>query len=644
VSVPAGDAPGGPVGDPVGDGTPGDEVRVRAGEGRAQLVDQVQLRLGLLRGLSEFLHRARRPDGALICPRHKVEHTGKAVYSAILDLQNWRFTREESYLERARRAVLRTVDMLGEDPESRVPIFLPGRVDPANASNNAIDGGACADVIATLLEEAPSAFPEDETARCRQALERHVEGYLRHAARDRPIPAQRLWAGTGVARAARLFGRDDWAADALAGCRAALDDLTADGIAPYIPLHAPDCTHPGLADMSSFYHSRTPGFVLYIHEILGHEATENERERLVASLDALVAMRGGNGLKPLHNEAKAWYWESDHEVASHPFDVWALMAGARRLGVERYRNEAGRAMEEWIGHINPDGGVVSHHTRGTSFQCRVFWAGHAAWVARVIEDVPLQGTPREPFTLDLPVSGLVHVETPRAVAVLRGRKQPMSTLFGCDLGGGQIQSLVARPDPRITIGNELIEAPVRAGVPQGSFLLRPRGAPGRIARWRARLSAERKDLRFRLWLAAVEWRAGRWVAALLYPFRYVLWAPWRLASPELGAHLDTATEQTVTGKEVVFRGGVADPDGQRWPGAETERRYLFEDDRVELTDTLRLDGVSGRVRYRVPRHLGGVEVECEGAEAAGTARGAGTISLRADGGMVRLTVRGHWKT
>ena len=615
------------------------EHRVPAGEGRAQLVDQVQLRLGLLRGLSDFLDRARRPDGALICPRHKVEHTGKAVYSAIIDLQNWRFTREDEYLERARRSVLRTVDMLGEDPESRVPVFLPGRVDPANASNNAIDGGACADVIATLLEEAPAAFSESETARCREALERHVEGYLRHAARDRPIPAQRLWAGTGVARAARLFGRDDWAEDALAGCRSALDQLTADGIAPYIPSDAPDCTHPGLADMSGFYHSRTPGFVLYIHEILGHEPSEAERERLTASLDALVAMRNGDGVKMLHNEAKAWYWVSEYEVASHPFDVWALMAGARRLGVERYRNEAGRAMEEWIGHIDPDGGVDSHHGHGTNFQCRVFWNGHGAWVARVIEDVPLQGSPREPFTLDLPTSGLVHVETPRCTAVLRGAKQPTSTLFGCDLGGGQMQSLVVRPDARITRGVERIETLRRQGVAFGSFLLRPRGAPGRIARWRAILSAERKDLRFRLWLAAVEWRAGRWFAALLYPFTHVLWAPWWAASPELGSHLDCTTTQEVRGNEVVFHGGVADRDGRRWPGAETERRYVFGDDRVELCDTLRLDGVSGRVRYRLPRHLAGVEIECDGAEAA---RGGGSVSVRVDGGAVRLTVRGHW--
>ena len=165
-----------------------------------------------------------------------------------------------------------------------------------------------------------------------------------------------------------------------------------------------------------------------------------------ASLDALVAMRGGDGHKVLHNEAKAWYWESAYEVASHPFDAYALHTGARVLDEPLYSNEAGRVMEEWIAHIDPlDGGVLSHHGRGTNFQCRVFWSGHGAWVARVLADVPLRAEPREPVDRDLPASGLLHVERPRYVAVLRGRQRGASNLFGCDAGGGTLQSLVVRP-------------------------------------------------------------------------------------------------------------------------------------------------------------------------------------------------------
>jgi hypothetical protein len=615
-------------------------AEVPAGEGRVRLVDQVALRLGILRGMGAFLARQVAPSGALLCPRHKVEHTGKNVYAALIDLASWRYTREEMFLDRARRAVLRAVDRLGEDPESRVPVFLPGRVDPRNASTNAIDGGACADTIATLLEVAPAALDDDQAERCREALERHVDGYLRHAARDRPIPAQRLWAGTGVARAARCLGRSDWADDALAGCSLALDELAADGVAPYVPESSPDCTHPGLADTSTFYHSRTPGFLIYIHEILGRPFKGRDAERLRAALDVLVALRDGRGRKVLHNEAKAWYWESDYEVASHPFDVWALHRGARLFDCELYRSEAGRAMEEWVGHLDPDGGVVSHHGRGVNFQCRVFWTAHAAWIARVIEDVPLQGTPRPPFTLELPASGLVHVERERCTAVLRGRKRLSGNLFGCDVGGGQLQSLVVHGDPRRTGGEERIARPRFRRRREGSFLLRPRGGRGRLARLAEVLANDRSDLRFRLYIASVEWRAGEWLHALGYPLRHVLLRSLREASPWWASHLDLGTGQRVEGDEVVFEGGLADRDGRRWPGATTLRRYAFESDRVRLTDSLRLEGVEGRVKYLLPRSLAEPHVACEGA--GRLSRRGRWVALDLVGTPVELTVSGHW--
>ncbi|HEX5008822.1 MAG TPA: hypothetical protein VFY71_00375, partial [Planctomycetota bacterium] len=67
---------------------PAPELRPAAGEGRGQIVDQVALRLGLLRGLSDFLARQIGADGVLRCPRHRVEHTGKNVYAAVIDLYN----------------------------------------------------------------------------------------------------------------------------------------------------------------------------------------------------------------------------------------------------------------------------------------------------------------------------------------------------------------------------------------------------------------------------------------------------------------------------------------------------------------------------------------------------------------------------
>jgi hypothetical protein len=611
-----------------------------AGGGRAQLVDQVALRLGILRGLSRFLDSQLAADGSAICKRHRVEHTGKLVYGAVIDLTLWRFTREEDELQQAVSRVLRTVDMLGEDPESHVPVFLPGRVDPRNASTNAIDGGACADVLATMLEEVPDAFSDSDRERTTEALVTHVEGYLRHAARARPITAQRLWAATGVARAARLLGRDDWRADALAGCRLALEELSADGIAPYVPEHTDHCTHDGLADISGFYHSRTPGFVLYVYDILGEPLDDFTRERLTASLDALVAMRDGNGRKVMHNEAKAWYWESDYEVASHPFDVYALHTGARLLDRPDYTNEAGRAMEEWLAHLSVlNGAALSHNGGEVNFQCPVFWSGHGAWAARVITDVPLRAEVREPRDIDLPSSGLLHVERSRYTAVLRGARRRNSNLFGCDVGGGALQSLVVREDPRMPQGEEVVPMERFQVERSGSFLLRPVGSPGRLATFFALLKAQRSDLRFRLFVAKVEWDARRWLPALLYPFRHMLCRTWADARPLFAAHRDVATTHSYDGKTAVFEGGLADWDGRRAEGVTTRRRYDFEDQAVALSDTLIIEGARGDLHYVLPPGLGDVSVKAEGVEVA---RQGNVLRARLQGGSGRIDVHGRW--
>ncbi|GJM22237.1 MAG: hypothetical protein DHS20C15_21520 [Planctomycetota bacterium] len=606
------------------------------GTGKTKLVDHVSLRLGILRGLSRFFESNTDAQGVLRCKRHRVEHTGKNVYAALIHLMLWRYSREEEPLEAAKRVVLHTVDMLGEDPDSKVPVFLPGRVDPRNASTNAIDGGACADVLATVLEEVPELFSESERARITDALVQHVEGYLRHAARERPITAQRLWAGTGTARAARLLGRDDWAADALAGAKLALEELAPDGVAPYIPAHTDHCTHPGLADISGFYHSRTPGFVLAIHEFLDAPLSDWHQERLRASLDALVAFRDGLGRKLIQNEAKAWYWESDYEVASHPFDAYALHVGARRLERPLYENEAGRVMQEWIAHLSKlDGGVLSHHGRGTNFQCRIFWSGHAAWVARILHDVPLRAAPREPLQIELAQSGLLHVERPGYTAVLRGSKAPHGNLFGPDVGGGSLQSLVVSdPAPRELVPLQRFE---RARV--GSALLRPTKAPGRLRRWLRLLSAERGDLRFRLFVMRVEFGAGRWFGAPLYLLRHAVLRTWGDASPEFAAHCDTETTCTHEGDEVVYRGALALPDGTRWEGSATERRYRFEERSVALDDRVTLSGVHGRLRYQLPADF---ELETATAEGADLEQRGRWLSLRASGGALSLRVVGRF--
>jgi len=253
--------------------------------------------------------------------------------------------------------------------------------------------------------------------------------------------------------------------------------------------------------------------------------------------------------------------------------------------------------------------------------------------------VPLHAAPRPPLTLDLPQSGLVHVERPRCVAVLRGRHQRAGNLFGCDRGGGALQSLVAFPDPRVMQGRELVARERFAPVPEGEFALRPAGAPGRLRRLRGVLRADKSDLRFRLFVTRVEWDAHEWLHALVYPLRHGLVRSLKEASPWLASQRDLATGQRVEGDVVEFTGGLADRSGARWPGAATLRRYTFREDRVELRDGLTLSGVRGALRYRLPRALEGVEVLCQGA----TARRSGReVRVAARGGEVELVISGHY--
>ncbi len=615
-------------------------TQIPSGAGRGQLKDHLALRLGVLRGLSDFFHRLVGPDGALVCSRHRVEHTGKNVYAALIHHACYRYTREDFYLDRARQQALRTVDMLGQDPESGVAVFLPGRVDPANASTNAIDGGACADVLSTLLASDPDIFDSREQERVHEAVERHVEEYLRHAAREKPIPAQRLWAGTGVASAARLFGRKDWEEDVLAGCSQAIDEMSEAGVAPYIPQTSEHCTHPGLSDSSNFYHSRVPGFLLYIYQTLEKEIDDRTSSVIEASLDALLAFRNGLGHKVIHNEAKHWYWESEYEVASHPFDAFALQVGSEVLSQPQLAVEAGWVVEEWIAHLNPlDGGVLSHHGRGVNFQCPVFWSAHGAWIARIMDRVDVRSRERDLRDIDLAMDGIVHVERPGYTAVLRGKRKPHSHLFGCSVGGGALQSLVFRQGEGDGRPHEQIALERHQLLRQGSYLFRPVRGAGRLRRLLTLFQKEKGDLRFRGAMARVEWKAGRFFGALVYLWRHLIVRLWNDAAPWCAAHLDLETSHSWEGDTLVFQGTLADRDGKSLEGAVTERRYTFGPDEVEFVDTLSVEGLHGELRYRIPLHLCDVHLEGEGADCTMRA-GEGSATLK--GEKARITLSGKW--
>src|SRR5919201_6646435 len=90
--------------------------------------------LDILRRVSSYLTGATRPDGALVCARHRVEHTAKNARSIVIDCALFQQTGEARYLERARQRARRTVVRLAQDPEHGAWIYLPARHDVRNIS------------------------------------------------------------------------------------------------------------------------------------------------------------------------------------------------------------------------------------------------------------------------------------------------------------------------------------------------------------------------------------------------------------------------------------------------------------------------------------------------------------------------------
>ena len=109
---------------------------------RAAIVEPLQRVLGWL------LAQADPGTGALICPQHGIEHTGKSAGAVVLATELARFAPEadrDGLFEVARAQCARIAGRLEREGDSACFTFRPGRHDPYNCSNSVIDGGACSE-------------------------------------------------------------------------------------------------------------------------------------------------------------------------------------------------------------------------------------------------------------------------------------------------------------------------------------------------------------------------------------------------------------------------------------------------------------------------------------------------------------------
>jgi hypothetical protein len=578
--------------------SPSDAVPVGAERARAELVPPV-------RRAFEWLLSLREVDGRIVCREHRVEHTGKSAGAIVMALELARDTEgvgREDLVEVALQQGRRLTQNLVREGTSPCFTFRPGRHDPFNCSNSVIDGGACSDALAALVRGLDGERDEEELAPLREASLRHARTYLRYAVLDKGVPAQRAWGLTGLASAWRLEQDPVLEEAALEAVKILAAIQNPDGSYPYHPLEW-GAEHPGASDVSAFYQSRITAFLIHAIETLGRDPRAPEfRPQIERGLEFLSALHSPGGIKTGLVEAKPWYWGATYEVASHPFDVFALSAGARLFREPRYARLALAAHARWAEHLDEAGAPRSHLAgpgRGRSYQCPVFWAGHAMWTARALDDLA-QASVQAPEptgsgrtivveTDHFPQSSLVRLEDECIVAWVRGARPGVNVNHGSPHGAGLLR-VVRKSDgrellPRCRLGgHQAAEWSGLAGLP----------SPGRG--WRAGA----KEVRFSAWIARVHWRAGRRLLALRTPLASLRRGVLAFAHARVSSAFALSPKLEVRMGSVDIEGPLAWRDGTPVPGTSLARSFRVDGGGLIVSErVLGADGVRA-LDYPVP--------------------------------------------
>lgn len=551
----------------------------------------------LLRGVAGWLAARERAPGELVCEKHRIEHTGKSAYLAMLDA-----LAPEPDLERAARVARRVAGRVAEDPKEAYGawIVLPGSRDPHNHSTNAIDCGGAIDALATLgrLHGARLAAPDRDAIET--AVRRCASTYLVPHAMPKEILAQRLWSLAALGSAYAWLGDPAWKVAGLAAIDRSLGQQNPDGSFPYTPRGTPR-SHEGSSDASAFYHSRHALFVAHALRSFGEDpAREPYAPRLRAASEFLLALRRADGTKTPFVEAKPWYWESSYEVAGFPWDVASLAACGRALGEPRYLAAAREMLALLMLHVEPDGGVTSHRGPGWSFQCRFFWNAHCAWLARARGDLAGAGaaapSAAEPEIGWFPDAGVARFADDRIVAIVRGAKPRSNVHHGSPFGGGGLLHAASRAAPAA----ELVGKRAGDAHPAGEWRVFPRGAPGLASRLRRAWRENREELRFSAWVARVRARSGDRAGAARWWLEQVRRGLFGASRAGYSSGTATRVEAAAARNSVAFRGTVADPFGEPVEGVATIRRYVFEPGTIRVGDALVAERPLRSVHYRLP--------------------------------------------
>lgn len=550
-----------------------------------------------LAGVSDYTHRGIAPDGRLVCPEHRIDHTGRSARSIVIDAALHAITGDVEYFQRARSRALTTDARLAPDPEHGAWVYHPGRLDPNNMSTNVIDSGDCTDALATFLLQFSDLVDDDLRRRLEATITRNCDSYLVDASVTKEVTNQRLWGAMGLASAYRLTGKAAWKEAVMRSLDVSFADQNPDGSFPYHPTASEHSLPPGAAAATVYYHSRHLAFAHHARMLCDEpDAFAANFER---GLDFLLAAISPEGFKPLLLDSKPWFWQGPLEAGSHPFDLYVIAALADP-------DSAGDVLANLLGRLletqDDDGAFRGVPSGPRGFNCRHFHTADVAWLARAAELAPL--TPGHAPSQYLPEQstraftdgGLVRLQTSTACALLAVSTGERNLLYGARAGGGEIvylgrrssgwRNLVERwtvPDRRVpgwyVSGGSNVRANVDGYVQQNR--------PGR-------------DLRFRLYAARTRLKSGRpfdSLRAMASDFLAESAAAVRPVSHSRHAR-DCEVETPADGVRVDTV--LAAADGTAVADLELERGYWLDGDRLLIDETLTTVNFDRPIHFRYP--------------------------------------------
>lgn len=392
-----------------------------------------------LEKISDYFYNQNKVDDSLICPKHKIEHTGKNVYSIIVDVKLFKLTQDEKYFDRAKKRALRTVKNLVKDPDFNNPwIFWPGRLDGRNMSNSVIDSGACSDSLSYFYNECENLLSKDEKDVIKDAIYKNCDTYLKQACVGKEITNQRLWGATGIANAYTIFKEESWKEAVINSIELSLSEMLGDGTFPYHSKYKEYKIDKGIYDTTPFYHSRHVAFIYYALEKINIDVGKYKND-LIKATDLLIGMYQEDGIKNINLEIKRWYFLSDYEVVSNSYDIYAFVKTYNVTKNDIYLEYAYRSFDKLLSHQFNDGGVSTHLGHQDNFQCRIFWTANCTWLAKVYDDlISLKEITRNPSIKYYKDSDILKFRNNDYACTIRGSKRSQNVAWGPRIGGGSL--------------------------------------------------------------------------------------------------------------------------------------------------------------------------------------------------------------